>query len=101
MEATSSSIIHNGYLALLQAKKPKEKDSVIFNEKTSAVTQVILDNKKKMNFLTLNMLYTLLDKLVLWDREPEKAPRIIIMKGAGEIAFCSGGDMRGLYDAYI
>ena len=54
-----------------------------------------------MNFLTLNMLYTLLDKLVEWDREPEKAPRIIIMKGAGDTAFCSGGDMRGLYDAYI
>jgi enoyl-CoA hydratase len=54
-----------------------------------------------MNFLTLNMLYTLLDKLVIWNQEPEKAPRVIIMKGAGETAFCSGGDMRGLYDAYI
>ena len=39
--------------------------------------------------------------MVEWDREPEKAPRIIVMSGAGETAFCSGGDMRGLYDAYI
>ncbi len=54
-----------------------------------------------MNFLTLNMLYTLLEKMIEWDREPEKAPRIVLMKGSGDVAFCSGGDMRGLYDAYI
>ena len=101
MTATSSAIIQSGYISLMQAKKKEGKDSVRFIQKTDAVMEVILDNKKKMNFLTLNMLYTLLDKLVQWDREPEKAPSVIIMSGAGETAFCSGGDMRGLYDAYI
>jgi enoyl-CoA hydratase/carnithine racemase len=47
------------------------------------------------------MLYKILNKIVEWENEPEKAPRAIIMSGAGDVAFCSGGDMRGLYDGNI
>ena len=65
------------------------------------VTEVILNNKQKMNFLTINMLYTMLGQLVEWHNHPEKAPRAIIMSGAGDVAFCSGGNMRGLYDGYV
>ena len=58
----------------------------------------MLNNAKKMNFLTLNMLYTILAKVVEWEKDSAKAPQAIIMTGAGDVAFCSGGDMRGLYD---
>ena len=44
------------------------------------------------------MLYTILAKVVEWEKDSAKAPRAIIMTGAGDVAFCSGGDMRGLYD---
>ena len=93
--------IHSNYIALLQFKKETTNKEIIFIESSPCVTEVILNNKKKMNFLTLNMLYTVLDKLKEWRHSPEKAPRAIIMSGAGDIAFCSGGDMRGLYDGNI
>ena len=53
-----------------------------------------------MNHLTLNMLIILLEKVAEWTRDEGKRPKAIIMEGAGEKAFCSGGDMKGLYDCY-
>lgn len=52
-----------------------------------------------MNHLTLNMLYLILDKLIEWRDAPSKAPKVLIFEGAGDVAFCSGGDMLGLYNA--
>jgi enoyl-CoA hydratase/carnithine racemase len=93
----SKSRLHSGYMALLQAKK---KDELHFEEVTPYVTTVTLNNPRRMNHLTLNMLYLMLEKLVQWSADKEKAPTAIIMEGEGEISFCSGGDMTGLYDCY-
>jgi len=84
-------------MSLMQVKK-KKKEEVIFHQRSQDVTEIVLNTTTMMNFLTLNMLYTILAKIVEWEREPKKAPRAIIMSGAGDVAFCSGGDMRGLYD---
>ena len=64
------------------------------------MTEIILNNQKKMNHLTLNMLQIMLIKLKEWERGDKPMPKAIIVSGAGGKSFCSGGDMRGLYDAY-
>ncbi|CDW74362.1 UNKNOWN [Stylonychia lemnae] len=55
-----------------------------------------------MNHLTINMLEILLKQLKYWNSESQiNTPKVLLMEGAGDQAFCSGGNMRGLYDAYI
>jgi enoyl-CoA hydratase/carnithine racemase len=74
---------------------------LLFTETTQWLTEVTLNNEKKMNHLTYNMLCLMLERLIIFDREPDKAPRVMLTSGAGNVAYCSGGDMKGLYDAYI
>jgi enoyl-CoA hydratase/carnithine racemase len=35
--------------------------------------------------------------MVEWHKEPEKAPRVAIVSGAGGKAFCAGGDVVALW----
>ncbi len=61
--------------------------------------KVIINYPKKMNHLTLGILHLFLERLIEWRNNPKRSPRVMILEGAGGKSFCSGGDMRGLYDA--
>lgn len=58
---------------------------------------VTLNRPKSLNALTLGMIRTLDPVLADWADDP--AVRAVVIRGAGDRAFCAGGDVRAIYDA--
>uniref|UniRef100_A0A8B9KAN5 3-hydroxyisobutyryl-CoA hydrolase n=1 Tax=Astyanax mexicanus TaxID=7994 RepID=A0A8B9KAN5_ASTMX len=58
---------------------------------------IILNRPKALNALTLNMIRHIYPQLKKWESDSETS--IVIIKGAGDKAFCAGGDIRALSDA--
>lgn len=57
---------------------------------------VTLDRPKALNALTLPMIRAFDPVLAEWERDP--AVRAVVIRGAGDRAFCAGGDVRAVYD---
>jgi enoyl-CoA hydratase/carnithine racemase len=57
---------------------------------------VTLNRPEALNALTWGMVKLLRAQLIEWERSA--AVRAVLIKGAGEKAFCAGGDIRWLYD---
>ena len=61
------------------------------------VGRIVLNRPKAMNALTLGMIRAMDAKLRAWAADP--AVRAVVVEGAGDRAFCAGGDIRALFDA--
>lgn len=72
------------------------QDSEIICERQGAAGVVILNRPKALNALTLTMVRGLAAALDAWEHDPEVTR--IIVTGAGDRAFCAGGDIRSLYE---
>lgn len=71
-------------------------DDILF-EAGNGVGLVTLNRPQALNALTLGMVRALDAQLRTWASDP--AVRCVVVQGAGERAFCAGGDIRALYDA--
>ena len=71
-------------------------EDILFEE-AGRVALVTLNRPKALNALTHDMALRLEERLLRW-REVERVAAVAIM-GAGEKAFCAGGDIRALYEA--
>ena len=71
-------------------------DEVLF-ERLSRAGVITLNRPKALNALTLNMVDAMDAQLRSWRNDP--AVEMVIVKGAGDRAFCAGGDIRALYDS--
>ncbi len=60
------------------------------------VAEILLNRPKALNALTQVMCQSIQEKLQLWDKDP--AIKAVIIRGAGDRAFCAGGDVRSLYN---
>lgn len=54
-----------------------------------------LDNQSSLNALTYDMLSQLHDQLLKWKDDPHLV--CVVLSGAGDKAFCAGGDVRAIY----
>ena len=63
------------------------------NEKKIGIAT--LNSPQKLNGLSLEMSELMLAQLMKWQRDPAIA--VVVLKGAGEKAFCAGGDLQALY----
>ncbi|HEY1383718.1 MAG TPA: enoyl-CoA hydratase/isomerase family protein [Dongiaceae bacterium] len=66
-------------------------------EVADGVGKATLNRPQALNALTLDMIRALDEKLAEW--AADKAIRAVMIHGAGDKAFCAGGDIRALYDA--
>ncbi len=66
-------------------------------EQRGAIGLITLNRPKALNALTLNMCHLMRDQLKAWATDPAVAA--IVVRGAGEKAFCAGGDIRFLHDS--
>lgn len=57
-----------------------------------------LNRPEGLNALTLDMVHTIKQQLEHWAGDDSVAA--VAIQGAGEKAFCAGGDIRALYDSY-
>ena len=71
-------------------------DEILF-EAAGGVGLVTLNRPQALNALTLAMVRALDARLRAWASDPKV--RCVVVQGAGERAFCAGGDIRALYDS--
>ncbi len=71
----------------------------IICEKNGGLGSITLSSEKTLNSLSIPMIAELHDVLKQWKADEEIA--CVLLQGAGEKAFCAGGDVRRLYDAII
>ena len=64
-------------------------------EVRAGVATVTLNRPAALNALTFGMLQGLDEWLTRWEHDP--AVRLVVLRGAGDKAFCAGGDVRGLH----
>lgn len=60
------------------------------------IGKIILNRPPNLNALNLNMCMTLHQRLTQWAKHP--AIKAVILTGAGDKAFCAGGDVRAIYE---
>ena len=60
---------------------------------------VTLNSEKTLNSLTLDMVELMLEKLLLW--QSDERISAVFIQGAGDKAFCAGGDVQALYKSSI
>ncbi len=65
---------------------------------SDGVVHVTLNRPAKLNSLSYGMLGGLTDWLRAW--AADDSVRAVVVRGAGEKAFCAGGDIRWLHDSY-
>ena len=58
-----------------------------------------LNSEKSLNALSLPMVESLLPKLQAW--QADNSISMVLLQGAGDKAFCAGGDIRDLYKAML
>jgi enoyl-CoA hydratase len=66
-------------------------------ERRGAVGLITLDRPKALNALTRDMCIAMKAQLAEW--AADDAIKTVVTRGAGERAFCAGGDVRALYES--
>ncbi len=71
-------------------------DSDILTEKQGACGLITLNRPKALNAVNIGMTREIAAILDAWEKDP--AVKMVVLRGAGDKAFCAGGDIRRLYD---
>ncbi|EPY03124.1 enoyl-CoA hydratase/isomerase family protein [Magnetospirillum fulvum] len=66
-------------------------------ERLGRIGRIVLDRPKALNALTLEQVHAMHPQLDLWAADPDVA--LVVIEGAGERAFCAGGDIKRLHRA--
>ncbi|XP_071941610.1 3-hydroxyisobutyryl-CoA hydrolase, mitochondrial-like [Antedon mediterranea] len=80
----------------LKMSSMASEDEVILEKKGSKGI-ITLNRPKALNALNLSMVRKMYPKLKEWEEDPKST--MVIIKGAGEKAFCAGGDIKAVIDA--
>jgi enoyl-CoA hydratase/carnithine racemase len=70
----------------------------VLSEVRNHIAFITLNRPAAMNALSLDMIVQLRERLSSHAAEPEV--RAVLVKGAGDKAFCAGGDIRALYQSF-
>jgi enoyl-CoA hydratase/carnithine racemase len=70
----------------------------VLAEVRNHIGHLTLNRPAGLNALTLDMVRSLQRQLDLWARDADV--HAVVLRGAGEKAFCAGGDIRSLYDSF-
>jgi len=75
-----------------------EQQAPVLASVRNRVGHLTLNRPSALNTLNLSMVGLLFRHLWVWEKDPEIVT--VIIRGAGEKAFCAGGDIRMLYDSH-
>uniref|UniRef100_A0A8C3YH09 3-hydroxyisobutyryl-CoA hydrolase n=1 Tax=Catagonus wagneri TaxID=51154 RepID=A0A8C3YH09_9CETA len=92
MSRFNSSKRTNIILQHLTMSKHTDAAAEVLLERKGCAGVITLNRPKFLNALNLSMIRQIYPQLKKWEQDPETF--LIIMKGAGEKAFCAGGDIR-------
>jgi enoyl-CoA hydratase len=85
-----------GSIRVALSDSPPSSDDILFGRE-GAVATVTLNRPRALNAFTLGMYRRFDPMLRAWEADP--AIRAVLVRGAGERAFCAGGDVRAVYEA--
>jgi len=71
-------------------------DQILIAEKQGACGVITLNRPQVHNAITLEMTRAMETALAAWEKEP--GIKAVILRGAGDKAFCAGGDIKKLYE---
>jgi enoyl-CoA hydratase len=71
-------------------------DSDLISEKQGACGLITLNRPQVLNAVNIGMTHAIAAALDAWETDP--AVKTIVLRGAGDKAFCAGGDIRRLYE---
>ncbi|MEZ7502763.1 enoyl-CoA hydratase/isomerase family protein [Psychrobacter sp. Arc29] len=99
--ATTSTNDTNSTNAQTSANNTAQEASVLFNTEPTdcghLIGVVTLNTPKSLNALSVDMCQLLAAQLEQWQADDQVVA--LVLKGAGDKAFCAGGDIRKLYDS--
>jgi len=75
-----------------------QAEAPVLIEVRNRVGYLTLNRPAGLNAVTLEMVRMLHHQLQQWADDQDVVA--VVLRGAGEIAFCAGGDIRSLYDSY-
>ena len=81
----------------MSAKSESHAQQEIRFDREGRLGVITLDRPKALNALTLEMIRALDPMLAQWSHD--HAVQAVVIRGAGEKAFCAGGDVRAVYEA--
>lgn len=70
----------------------------VLAEVRNHIGHLTLNRPEGLNAITLDMVRRLTSQLQTWADDPQVLA--VVLRGAGEKAFCAGGDIRSLYDSF-
>lgn len=74
-------------------------DDDLLIERRGELAVLTLNRPRALNALTFAMVETISERLDAWRTDPEVGA--VVIRGAGERAFCAGGDIRWIYDLIV
>ena len=81
-----------------EASRVQTLQEEVLAEVRNHIGHLTLNRPAGLNALTLEMVRSLTRQLQAWADDP--AIYAVVLRGAGEKAFCAGGDIRSLYDSF-
>jgi enoyl-CoA hydratase/carnithine racemase len=81
-------------MAAKQAMEQVEGSKYVNVDMSKGLAKVTLNNPKMLNCVNIEMVHELMAQLPILDKT-----KAFWMEGAGEKAFCAGGDIKSLYMA--
>lgn len=87
-----------GTMLKVMKRDEEKREALVLREVFNHMGVLTLNRPLALNALNLEMIRLLSHALDAWDNDEEI--QIIILKGLGERAFCSGGDLRSVYEAH-
>ncbi|MGN6514928.1 MAG: enoyl-CoA hydratase/isomerase family protein, partial [Rhizomicrobium sp.] len=73
------------------------EDAEVLFERRGALGLITLNRPKALNALTHEMCVSMKQQLDTWAKDD--AVKVVAIRGAGDRAFCAGGDIRALYES--
>ncbi|TWC64873.1 enoyl-CoA hydratase/isomerase-like protein [Pseudomonas sp. SJZ103] len=81
-----------------EASSANSLEEDVLAEVRNHIGHLTLNRPSGLNALTLGMVRRLTQQLQSWSDDPQV--HAVVLRGAGEKAFCAGGDIRSLYDSF-
>ena len=74
---------------------------MLYDQHSADTFEFKLNNPKVLNSIDVEMVDIVCQKLKQWNANPAAAPRVAMISGTGEKAFCAGGDIVSIYNAHV
>ncbi|VVO00585.1 enoyl-CoA hydratase/isomerase family protein [Pseudomonas fluorescens] len=81
-----------------QVTRDVDAQNEVLAQVRNHIGHLTLNRPAGLNAITLNMVRCLQQQLDAWAADPQV--HAVVLRGAGEKAFCAGGDIRSLYDSF-